>query len=179
MHYINILYVSIAIFHPSIPIYIYPQLWFFHLLGLRQSCQSSLVEGTTVRTVVSVADVKKMWNIVPRVGIEPTCLAFRASLLPLHHIRSVVSPLSPRLPVYAAPCLRGQRRLLVVHYITWISRNMQVFSEGRAPRSLSPDTNRKAGNEVRCCREVSPLCALLGQALWVFKSKLSTKTRFE
>ena len=28
----------------------------------------------------------KMGNIVPRVGLEPASLAFRASVLPLHHV---------------------------------------------------------------------------------------------
>ena len=47
----------------------------------------------------------KMGNIVSKVGIEPTSLAFHASVL-------TISP--PRLPdvimlhVYAALCLRGQ-----------------------------------------------------------------------
>ena len=54
----------------------------------------------------------KMGNTVPRVGLEPTSLAFWASVLPLHHTGSLMSPLSPRLPVDAAPCLRGHGRLL-------------------------------------------------------------------
>ena len=49
-----------------------------------------------------------MGNTVPKAGFKPTSLAFRASVLPLHHIGSLMSPLYPRLPVYAAPCLRGQ-----------------------------------------------------------------------
>ena len=59
-----------------------------------------------------VMGVTKMGYIVPRVGIEPISLAFHASVLPLHHIGSLMSPLCPRLPVYAVPCLRGQCRLL-------------------------------------------------------------------
>ena len=51
--------------------------------------------------------VMKMGNIVPRAGPKPTSLAFRASVLPLHHVGSLMSPLSPRLPVYTAHCLRG------------------------------------------------------------------------
>ena len=54
-----------------------------------------------------VVGVMKMGNIVPRAGLEPTSLAFRASVQ-LLHIGSLISPLSPRLPVYAAPSLRGQ-----------------------------------------------------------------------
>ena len=34
----------------------------------------------------SVMGVTTMGNTVPRVGFEPTSLAFRASVLPLHHI---------------------------------------------------------------------------------------------
>ena len=48
--------------------------------------------------------VMKMGN-VPRAGIEAMSLAFRASVFPLHHIRSLMSPLYPCLLVYAAPCL--------------------------------------------------------------------------
>ena len=33
-----------------------------------------------------VMGVTKMGNIVPKVGLEPTSLAFRASVLPLLHI---------------------------------------------------------------------------------------------
>ena len=55
----------------------------------------------------SVVDVMKMGNIVPRVGIEPTSLAFWVSLLPLHHIVPLMSPIYPRLRVCTAPYLRG------------------------------------------------------------------------
>ena len=63
-------------------------------------------------TAASVMAVVKMGNTVPRVGIKPTSLAFWASVKPLHHIGSLISPLYPRLPVYVAPCLRGECRLL-------------------------------------------------------------------
>ena len=49
-----------------------------------------------------------MGNIVARVGTEPMCLAFWASMLPLHHIASLMSPLYARLTLYVASCLRGQ-----------------------------------------------------------------------
>ena len=62
--------------------------------------------------------VMKIGNIVPRVGIEPRSLAFRASVLPLHHVGSLMAPLYPYLPVYAAPYLRGQCSLLQYHYGT-------------------------------------------------------------
>ena len=59
-----------------------------------------------------VVGVMKMWNTVPREGLEPTSLEFRVSVLPLHHVDSLMSQLYPRPPVCAAPHLRGQCRLL-------------------------------------------------------------------
>ena len=59
----------------------------------------------------SVMGVTKMGNIVPRAVIEPTSLVFWASVLPLQHIGSLISPLYPCLSAYADPCLRGQCRL--------------------------------------------------------------------
>ena len=56
----------------------------------------------------------KMGNIVPRAGIEPTSLALRASVLSLHDVGSLMSPLYSHLPVYAVPCLRGQCRLYTI-----------------------------------------------------------------
>ena len=50
--------------------------------------------------------------IVPRVGNEHAFLAFWASVLPIHHIGSLMSPINPCLPVYAASCLRVLCRLL-------------------------------------------------------------------
>ena len=47
----------------------------------------------------------KIGDIVPRAGIKHTSLAFRASVLSLHHVGSVMSPLYIRPPFYAAPCL--------------------------------------------------------------------------
>ena len=43
--------------------------------------------------------VTKMGNAMPRAGLEPTPLAFQASVLPLHHIGSLKSPLYPRPPM--------------------------------------------------------------------------------
>ena len=59
-----------------------------------------------------VAGVMKMGNTMPRAGLKPTSLAFRASVLPLHHVGSLMSQLYPWLPVYAALCLRGKCGLL-------------------------------------------------------------------
>ena len=54
----------------------------------------------------------KMGNNVPREVFKPISLAFQASVLPFHHVGSLMSPLYPCLPVYVAPCLRDQCRLL-------------------------------------------------------------------
>ena len=59
-----------------------------------------------------VVGAMKMGNIVPRVGSKPTSLAFRASVLSIHHIGSLMSPIFPHLPVYVGPCRRGQCRIL-------------------------------------------------------------------
>ena len=60
----------------------------------------------------SVVGVTKMGNIVPKVGFKPTSLSFWASVLLLHHVGSLMSPLYPYPPGYVALCLRGQCRLL-------------------------------------------------------------------
>ena len=44
------------------------------------ACTGSMVTAT------SVVGVMKMGNTVPRAGLEPTSLAFRASVLHLHHV---------------------------------------------------------------------------------------------
>ena len=77
---------------------------------VQQPCSTYLVQDPGHGT--SVMGEMKMRNSVPRTGIKPTSLAFLASVLPLHHIGSLMSPLYPHLPVYAAPCLRDQCRLL-------------------------------------------------------------------
>ena len=46
-------------------------------------------------TATSVMVVTKMGNTVPRAGIAPTSLAFWASVLPFHHVGSLMSPLYP------------------------------------------------------------------------------------
>ena len=63
----------------------------------------------------SVMGVMKIGNIVPRAELKLTALAFQASVLPLHHIGSLMSPQYPQLPAYAAPCIRGQCRLLHIY----------------------------------------------------------------
>ena len=50
----------------------------------------------------SVVGVMKIGNTVPRAGLETTLLAFWASVLPLHHVGSLMSQLYPHPPVYVA-----------------------------------------------------------------------------
>ena len=50
--------------------------------------------------MLSVVGEMKMGNIVPRAGIEPTSLASWASVLPFHHVGSLMSPLYIPMPIY-------------------------------------------------------------------------------
>ena len=60
----------------------------------------------------NVVGVTKMGNIVSRAGIEITPLHVGPWYEQLHHLGSLMSPCYPCIPVYAAPCFRGQYRLL-------------------------------------------------------------------
>ena len=73
-----------------------------------------------------VVGVTKIESIVPSAGVDPTSLAFRASVLPLNHVDSLMSPLSPYPPVYTAPCLRGQSRLL--HSSPWNCKSFNAYN---------------------------------------------------
>ena len=63
-----------------------------HSLGYRSSsvyvCGGAIATSKylTCRQDTTVVGVMKMGNTVPRAGLEPTSLALRASVLPLHHI---------------------------------------------------------------------------------------------
>ena len=46
----------------------------------------------TLVTTTSVVGVIKMGSTVPRVALKPTSLAFRASVLPFHHVGSLCPP---------------------------------------------------------------------------------------
>ena len=70
--------------------------------------------------------VVKVRNILPRAGIERTFLAFQASVVPLHHVGALMSPLYPCLPVYAAACLIGQCRLLL-HSTPWNCKSCNAY----------------------------------------------------
>ena len=69
----------------------------------------------------------KMGNIVPRAGLESTSLALRAIVLPFHHIGSLMPPLHPHPPVYAAPCFRVQCRLLL-HSSPWNCKSFNAYN---------------------------------------------------
>ena len=75
---------------------------------------------------VCAMGVMKMGNTVPRAGFEPTSLAFRASVPPLHCVGSLTSLLYPCLHMYAAPCLRDQCRLL--HLSSWNCKSANAYN---------------------------------------------------
>ena len=54
--------------------------------------------------VAIVVGVMKMGNTVSTVELEPTSLAVWASVLPLHQVGSLTSPLYPHPSVYVAQC---------------------------------------------------------------------------
>ena len=84
---------------------------------------------------LTVVGEMKMGNIVPRVEIEPTSLAFWASVLLLHHVGSLISPLYPRLPVYTAPCLRRQCKPL--HSSPWNCNSFNSYNYIHAGNGLT------------------------------------------
>ena len=69
-------------------------------------------------------------------NIEPTSLVFWVSVLPLHHIGSLMSPLYLRIHVYAAHCLRGPE-LHEVHVYgskvmhLWVKHDMLMGTKPR------------------------------------------------
>ena len=82
------------------------------------------VGSTTIQRIVCTVSwsqqpvgVMKTGNIMPRAGIEPTFLAFRASVLPLRHVGSLMSTLHPRPPVYVALYLRSVQTTTIAYSI--------------------------------------------------------------
>ena len=108
-----------------------------------------------------------MGNIVPRVGFEPTSLAFQGSVLPLNHVSSLMSSQYPFLPVYAAPCLRGQRRLL--HSSRWnyksfnaynyIHTGNDIYIHGVGSTITQLVQDHGHGNQCHGCDENGKFCA--------------------
>ena len=77
---------------------------------------------------ICVVGVMKMGNIVPRVAIEHTSLAFRACVLPVYHVGSLMSPLYPSPPVYATPSLRGPCKHMHIYICIYI---VYAYTSGR------------------------------------------------
>ena len=84
----------------------------------------------------SVMGMMKMGNTVPRVGLEPTTLTSHTSVIPLHHIGSLMSPLYPHPPVSVALCLRGQCRVLTTHMDIYIYMHRQDIFNNHSAHSL-------------------------------------------
>ena len=109
-----------------------------------------------------------MGNIVPRAGIDPVSLEYQASVLTLYHIGSLLSPLYPRPPVYAADCLRGQCRLLHSHLVLFFV-GFSLFKPLIASvKCLRADKAGPLGREVKHKRiELRrPLFRMEGIAIW-------------
>ena len=89
-------------------------MWVMHTSGLPVCVCGCQVIGYQVWVMfhVRVMGTLKMGNIVLRAGLELTWLPFWTSVVPLHHIGSMMSPRYPHSTVYAASCLRDQFRLL-------------------------------------------------------------------
>ena len=89
------------------------QLYFQYSTKSCQHCYLNILwDRLKICSIANGVRVMKMGNIVPRAGIKPISLEVLASEISLHHIGSLMSPLYPRLPAYAAPFLRGQCILL-------------------------------------------------------------------
>ena len=69
------------------------------LIAYDRSPSSYIWQHSTTNSSSTVVSVMKMGNILPRLGLEPTSLAFRASVLPLQHIGFLMTPLYLHLPV--------------------------------------------------------------------------------
>ena len=67
---------------------------YIHRLG---STIKQLVQDPDHSTIV--VGVMEMGNIVPRAGIKPTSLVFRANVRQLHHLGSLMPPIYPCPPV--------------------------------------------------------------------------------
>ena len=92
--------------------------------------------------------VTKMGNIVHRMGIEPTSLAFRASVLPLHHVGSLISPLYPRPSVFAPPCLRGK---WLLHSSPWNCKSFNSYNYIHRGNGLTyVHTQGRFNNHIAC-----------------------------
>ena len=99
---------------------------FLYCIDLDLHSPMSLLFYQILRWYISVMGVMKMGNIVPKAGIEPITLVLQPSVLPLHHVGSLMSPLYPHPPVYVAACLRGQCRVL--HSSPWNCKSCNAYN---------------------------------------------------
>ena len=113
----------------------------------------------------------EMGIIVPRAGIEPTSMAFRASVLPLHHTGSVMSQLNPHPAVLkrlfasevSADCYTRPARIVSLLTLT-ITCIQSMTLHGRLNNETANSLYRimviapsvlgvmKMGNTVQVCR---------------------------
>ena len=112
----------------------------------------------------------KMGNTVPPIGIEPTSLAYRTSVL--HDIDSLMSPLYPHLPVQAVPYLKGQCSVLhsaphwnckpldAYNYIH-TGNHLTCICMGQVQQPYSTQLVQDHGNDIqyRGCDENGKYCA--------------------
>ena len=99
---------------------------------------------------IGIVGVIKMGNIVQKLRIEPTSLAFRARVLRLHHIGSMVSSLYSRRPVCAAPFLRGQCRLLHIKLYMTIDGQKYSISTHHKPMCQIPHIHNYTFDGITC-----------------------------
>ena len=99
----------------------------------------------------------KMGNIVPRVGIGPTSLAFRASMLPLHHAGFLTSLLYPHPPVYAAPCLRGECSAFLAQGEVWLAQCQDIVTKWDIKSGFAVGQHYKITMGAHCHKSVAIL----------------------
>ena len=73
---------------------------------VKSSCIYVYIYLLHIHTYI-VVGVIQMGNNVLKAGLEPTFLGFGASVLPFHHVDSLMSPLDPHPPIYVARCLNA------------------------------------------------------------------------
>ena len=119
--------------------------------------------------ITCVVGMMKLGNTMPMVGVEPTCLAFQASIPPLHHIGSLMTPLYPCPPVCAASCLKSQCRLL--YSSPWIVSLLMLTITKIQAMAIHIHTQGRFNNHV-----VRSLCRMLvmeTRPLHMYRRRLS------
>ena len=90
------------------------------------TCRDLALVLSINRTRPGVVGVMNMGNAVPRAGLEPTYLAFRTSVLSLHHVGSLMSPIYLHSPVYVALCLK--RQCCLFHSSPWNCKYFNTYN---------------------------------------------------